>query len=598
MKAIIKSFLSWFLSTRSTIINLFLIGILFQTYLVCHKKFFYPLIKILFVALAAQLICGFVKTAGKQKFIIVIILFVIFLRLPFYFFPDGMITMSDNALEALQCQEIQKNNLVPFFLLEAIRHEGTWKYLGIAYLWDFFGENYLYYLFLQLVIFLYLMWLLYKIFKPLAEKKALLGLIFLNFVFIELLFDYSLSIRGATYLEMLMLLAFGFYVFDFEFVDKVKIFLSYYFVFFAIYIHPLAAFLAASFAFCTFIYSLKKRKFLFNFILTAAGFLAGCFHLFYYHFFFKAKPPLAELTEIVQLGPFSSLSLRSLVELAKSFIAIFWNIFRFQFYFPVNYYPKGNFGSVLSCLNQAVVYFSLIIFVVAIVLSFQKTLRLLLHNEDLNTQSWPFPFFLVLLFMVIIKLLLLRPFRPEPRHNFDLLLLIIFSYLFVFPLLRIKKFFSPKAVLSCLLLLAFASPHYISFLRMAHHKQGSYRALMRALEKNKVRYLTADFGIAYTIHFLSGGKILVSDSLGPLTVQNFWRYSPEMIKEVDQASVSEKAYLFEAEDTPSRPWHKSATIKIKSQVLESLKKDGLGYKTIKLTDYTLIIPKKKKTSGP
>jgi len=580
------------------IINLFLIGILFQVYLISQKKFFYPLIKILFVALAAQLIFLFVKTASKKKAIVVIVLFIIFLRLPFYFLANGMITMSDNALEALQCQEIQKNKLVPFFLFEAIRHEGTWKYLGIAYLWDFLGTSYLFYLFVQLIIFFYLLWLLYKIFEPLTEKRALFGLLFMNFVFVELLFDYSLSIRGAPYLEMLLLLVLGFYLFDFEFVDKVKIFLSYYFVFFAIYIHPLAAAFAASFAFCTFISALKKHKFFLNFALTAAGFLAGCFHLLYYHFFFKAKPPLNEIWEIVQLVPFPSISFRSLVELAKNFITIFRNIFCFQFYFPANYFPKVKPDPVLSFLNQAVVYFSLVIFAIAIILSIRKILRLLLKKEDFRAPSWPFLFFLALLLLVIAKLLFLRPFRPEPRHNFDLLFLIIFSYFFFCPLLRLKKFLSLKAVLSCLLLLAFASPHYISFLRMARHRQRSYASLMRVLDKNGVRYLAADFGIAYTVHFLSGRKILVSDSLGPLTMQNFWKYSPEMIARVDQAPLVEKAYLFEAENIPSKIGHKTGTAKIKNQVLLSLKKNDYGHKTIRLTDFTLIIPTKNKAPAP
>jgi hypothetical protein len=598
MKAIIRGFLGHFFTTRATIINLFFSGILFQVYLILQKRFFYPLIKVFFVALAAQLLAGFIQSSRKHKFIIVIVLFVIVLRLPFYFLPDGMLSWSDNALEALQCQNIQEYKLAPFFLLEAIRHEGTWKFLGIAYLWDFFGKNYLFYLVMQLVIFLYLMWLLYRIFEPLAEKKALFGLVLLNFVFIELLFNYSLSIEGAPYLEMLLFLVLGFYLFDFEFRDKVRIFLSYYFIFFAVYIHPLAAFFAASFALCTLIYSLKKHKAFLNIISAAAGILAGCFHLFYYYFFFKGKPPLAGIWESDRLLAFSSLSLQSLAEIPKKFWVVFGNIFRYQFFKPQNFFPEGNAGAVLSVLNQAVVYFSILVFIAAFILSVQKILRLLQKKEPLQPQTWPYLFFPILFLALASRWILLTPFRTGQRHNFDLLLLIIFSYFIVLSLLSIKKGGSLKAIVCGLLLLAFASPHYIAFLRMAHHKQDSYGSLMRALEKNRVRMLAGDFGIVYVVHFLSGRKILVSDSLGPLIMFNFWRYSPEMIKEVDNAPLPEKAYLFAAEDLPSVPWRKSATRESQNRLLQNLKKNGLEYKTIKLTDYTLVIPKQKRAPSP
>lgn len=271
------------------VLNLFLIGIFFQIYLLSQAKLFYNLLKILFTLEILLLLSALIKLSIKKKAIILVILLIVVLRLPFYLHSTGLITTSDNALEALQSLEMKESKIAPFFLLEATKH-GTLKYLLVAFIWDFLGTDYFYLVLVQLMIFIAFLYLVYEIFKPSIDPKTLfLFIFFMNFAFMEVMFNYSLSIRGGAYLEMLVLFLLGVYLFDFEFIHNTRILLAYYFIFFSIYLHPSALLLAFSFILCTFIYSLKSRRVIKNFALLLGGVMIGGSHLLYY-LFFKIKP--------------------------------------------------------------------------------------------------------------------------------------------------------------------------------------------------------------------------------------------------------------------------------------------------------------------
>jgi len=140
-------------------------------------------------------------------------------------------------------------------------------------------------------------------------------------------------------------------------------------------------------------------------------------------------------------------------------------------------------------------------------------------------------------------------------------------------------------------LLAMTAPHAIYFYKNAAAKETSYRELMAALNRNKVRVLAADFNIAYSAYYLSHRKILVSDSIGPFSVSNFY---PELRARVDGIPAEKKAYVFYSEAYPLRPWFQQATRFVRTRLLDSFRKDGIPWKAIKLKDYIVIIPSAKR----
>lgn len=583
---------NYLFSPKLLVFNLFLIGILFQIYLIAQAKFFYDLIKILFFAEIILLIVAFIRLSIKRKVVILIVLFIVVLRLPFYFYPDGLITTSDNALEALQCKEIQERKTAPFFLLESIKHNGTIKYLFVSFIWDFFGPNYLYFALFQLMLFIALLFLMYEIFKESINRNALFLFVLVNFAFIEVFFNYSLSLRAGSYLEMLLLFFLGVYLFDFKFLNKTNIFLAYYFIFFSLYIHPLALLFAFSYSVCTVLFALKNRKVKANFACLLGGLFAGCFHLLYY-IFFKAKPVVRGSWEALDFLSLSDLSPRLFVNLVHNFRIVFWNVFRFETSYLINFFDAGKIGHILSFLNKALIYFSLVIFILGFILVIRKLSRILLKKEKLLIKNWPYIFFLLLLVLFLAKHFLLSPYPPyEGRHNFDLIFLIIMSHLIVFSsFFKSKKMMKFKTITTLILLLLFTAPHYYYHLKMTRHKKSSYQEILGVLIKNRVRYLTTDFIIAYPIYFLSNRRILISDSLGPLTISNFY---PEMRKKVDNIPRSRKTYLFFSMAYPAKEWHKISTTIIKKRILNYLKEENIKYKTYKLKDYFLIIPSQAK----
>jgi hypothetical protein len=577
----------FFLSFRWLSIHFFLLVFLFQIFLLARWTFLYSLIRILFAGIALLAVAALIKRLIKEKPLVLCLFIIVLLRAPFYFHANGLLTTSDNATEALQCVEMQTEHTAPFFLLGQVKHMGTVKYLWIAFLNDFFGRGYLPFVLFQLVLFIAFLFAIREIFGPSIDGTVLLAFFFVNFAFIETVFDYSLSIRGAPYLDMIFFFVLGALLFDFTFESKGRLFLSYYFVFFSLYIQPLAALFVLSFLASALVFAVKRRRLLKNAVWLATGFLAALFHWIYY-LLFEAKPVSSGAWERIGVISLSQISARYLAGFPNNFWQTFKNIFGYEFTYFHGVVTGGKFKIILFYLNAAVIYLSLAVFVAGLIIVLTRILRLIRKKVGLQTGDWTFLFYFFLLGCILVKIFIFYPPHQEPRHNFDLVFLIIVSYLLVFSrLFRGTGIRSWKTVVVIILLLAMSIPHGYYFWRNARHKDASYAELMSALSKNRVKYLATDFTIAYCVYYFSQRKILVSDSIGPFTVTNFY---PEMRALVDKIPQDQKAYLFFSESYPARPWHKRATEVIKVRILDRLKKAGVAVRIVKLKDYTLIVP--------
>jgi hypothetical protein len=235
-----------------------------------------------------------------------------------------------------------------------------------------------------------------------------------------------------------------------------------------------------------------------------------------------------------------------------------------------------------------VIYLSLTVLAVALVMVLRKILRLLQKKDELQIKNWTDLFYFFLLGSVLVKIFLFYPPHQEPRHNFDLMFLVMASYLIVFSsLFKGTSVTSWRTIAAIVLLVALTVPHAYYFWENAQSKAASYRELMSALDKNNVRYLDADYIIAFCVYYFSQRKILVSDSLGPFSVKDFY---PELRARVDQIPQEKKAFLFFSESYPSRPWHKKATAVIQTRLLDRFKKAGIPVRVVRLKDYVLIVP--------
>jgi hypothetical protein len=392
---------------------------------------------------------------------------------------------------------------------------------------------------------------------------------------------------------MVLFILLGISLFDFDFKEKKRIFLSFYFLFWPIYLHPLTGLFAVAFIICTFVYALNRRRILQNILFLLGGFLASSYHLIYYALFFKAKPVHSGTWDKMSLAPLSSFSFRWVSDAFHNFQTIFRNIFSFEFSYLVRFFPRTGATSLLEILNQILIFLSLIIFIFGAIFSLIHVLRLSLKKEKLTARSWLPIFFLSLLLSFLGKLFFLSPSRVEPRHNFEVVLLIILSYMTAGSLFfKPKKWRALKAagVLAGLLLLS--SPNYLYFFKGAHHRHDSYAQLMSVLKKNGVRYLDTDFNIAYTVHFLSGRAILVSNKLGPLTLHIFF---PEMRAEVDQIPDFQKAFLLYSGKYLTRSERKGMSGFVRKRLFKRLKENKIPYKIIRMEDFSLVIPSAAET---
>lgn len=571
---------------RLIVAVLFLLTFLYPVYLLTRAEAFYFIFMALFVLLAALLAFAAVKGIARHPWLLAVVVLLVLVRLPFYLVHDGLITSSDDALEALQSREIQATHTAPFYLLEALHHQGTWKYLFVAYLWAFFGRGYVWVPLLQLMFFAAFLYLFFAAFKKSFAPAVLLLLCAAQFAFVEVLFDYSLAIRGGPYLEMIVLFLLGVALFDFDFRKLGRLSLAYFFMFWPVYLHPLAAVFAAAFAATAGILALGKRRLGPNLAALAAGGAAGLATPAAYLLLFKAKPGAVEGFETIKIGlP----GITAFAELGARLTAVFTSLFRNELSYFLQFFKEEGGGRVLSLVNWGVVGLSLAVLVAGLGLALRDVVAALRRKAAPPAARWADIFMLLLFAAFLAKALCLTPFREEPRHNFDLLILILLAYAKVLSrfagLFRRRTF---RTVAAAALLLALAAPHYAFFLKMARRKNAYYHRLMATLADKNVKYLTGDFGIVYIVHFLSDGRILVSDSIGPMTVPCFY---PGMRELVDRAPETERAvFIFSRKYTLSL-WRGWKTVPLRKKIDEDIRKRHLRYERIRTDDYLLLVPK-------
>jgi len=578
--------------SQLVIFNLFFMSMLFSVYLLTQFPIFYEIIKALFILEGILLIIQVSKIVRKQPIIILCILLVFAIRLPFLMHSDGLIITSDNALEALQVQDIQEKKTVPFFLFESSGHSGTYRYLFVAYFWDFFGKDYLYLVLFQLLMFLALLFILYEIFKPIVDEKILLLFFISSYAFIEVVFDYSLFLRGGRYLEMFLFFLLGVYLFDFTFKNKTRVFLSFYFLFFAIYLQPFGILFVVPFVLTALIYLIKKPYVLKNLAPMILGGCVGLYHLFYYKIVLEPPPlkggwfewKLISKSHLKSLKHFSMYCVKTI----KNVVDAFENVLGYQFQYSMDYFKGIRIMELsLTLVNRIFIYFSFFIFLVVLILVIKRLLSII--KSGLVKNDWLYIFFCFSFLSVIGKHLIIGRRLMAPRRNLDITFLIIISFLLFFSsFLKVKRLNSFKSLAVILLLFIFTIPHYHTFLKGVIFKERSYHEILTVLEENGVKYLTTDFIIAYPLYFLSDKEITVTASLGPLKI---WHFLPELRKTVDRLPIDEKAYLLFSDNTKRKRRHVQRTKVIRRELLRELRQKKIKFRICKLEYYTIIIPK-------
>ena len=584
--------------------DLFLLAFIFQVFLITRLAFLYDVLKALFVCLLLLLALAVVHLARKEKLFLLCLIFILVIRIPYYVHPNSLLFMSDNALEALQPLEIRDAKAAPFFLLDSSGHNGTLKYLCIAFIWDFLGVNYLTFLLFQLLIYMGFLYLIYDWLRRIFDEKVVLILAFVHFAFIEVLFDYSLFLRAAPYLEMLFFFVLGVRLFDFTFRDLRRVFLAVYFFMIAVYLHTLAIFLVIPFVLIAFLYALKGRAVLRWAGLFLAGLAAGQFHFAYYKFFYPPPPP-GGTWYTIHFFPMADFALKQIpayvAHLGRDFWITFHNLLSFEFSYHYKnwdsfefYFQSPAVKTFLFIVNRALVFLALVIFIVALVLVMVRLIRRRFFGTA--AKDWIYPFYVFLLLVFLGKLFVLSPApHYEPRHNMDLVFLLLMSCVIVASeFLRIRKLFSWKSLAVVALCLLFTAPHYFTFLRIAAFKHHSYQVLLPVIRAHGIKYLSTDFSVAYVIYFLSQRKVMVSDTIGDNSVEFFY---PQMRKEVDGVPAERQAYLFFSGWYPrSTGRHKTSLERIR-YIRHKLDSLGMNYKIIRLKYYLLIIPYQSRVYG-
>ncbi|MGQ9471712.1 MAG: hypothetical protein ACUVR0_08495 [Candidatus Aminicenantales bacterium] len=603
--------------SRQPLILLFLLTICFQLLLLTRIKFLYFVSFAFFYFLLLSLLKYLVDEISHRKNFLPLILvtFSLALRLPFLLSPRGLIFTSDNALDALQTEEIAAHHLPPFFLLGALQHMGTIKYMLASFLWKVFGSHYVLYSLTQVLMAAGMLFCFYLIFATPGRKPGLWQVLFLGigFSFIETWFDNSLSLRGGSEFEMAFFFFLGAALLARALHSPFSFFLVFFFSSFSVYLHPLGLSFVTALAGTSFIIFFIERD---TFVgrnrrgwhrpgwlsfLGASGALSGLLPLIYFQLFVP-KPPKTGGWEKLTISFPSQISFDLVKSLYMKTKVCFLNLFNFEFNYLLDFFKERETGTWFIFLNRLIIFFSLLIFLLAVIIAVSRAVQFCQQKRPAN-EAWPALFWLFLSLAFVAKTLLAEPALLEPRHNFDLLIAIIFAYFISLPPLhrffshQIASFLSLKQGLKkvgsaligagLLLFLCGTIPHYYFYLKMTRHKEAVYRELLTSLYKNRVRFLATDFIIAYPIYFLSGRKILVSDSLGPLTIRQFF---PRMREYVDKQPLQRKAFLFFAEEFPAQPWHKDATAVIKVRLFRDIQQAGLNYRRLKIKYFIIILP--------
>jgi hypothetical protein len=582
---------------RALVINFFMFVVLFQVFLISKFPPLYTLLKVLFLIEMGLLVWGFVEFARKTKGAILVVLLVVAIRIPFYLQGNGLMFTTDNALEAIQSLEMQQTHTAPVYLLSAIGHNGVLKHLMVAFVWDVLGTSYLTFVLFQTLIYLVFLYLLYAIGRRWYDERAVGLLILGQFAFIEVFFDYSLFLRAAPYFEMLVVFVLGVALFDFQFRHAWRNVGAMFFVMTAVYINPAAWFLVVPFVVTVLIQALVRRAPLRSWGYLAGGLLAGSGILFYRRFFLPA-PPFTKDWFRVRLLSLSDVTLARIPGLLTQFFKdaadSFHNLMAYEFRFSYYTSPYFKFDpeppafrSVLGGLASAAEFLAVAVFATAFVLVIR---RLWLGRKDgFRSLAWIYMFFVILFLGIAGRIILLSP-KPfvEPRHNLDLALLLIFSFFIVGDVL-IRRFRPTlgRGVVVVVLLLLLALPSGFYFLKTARFKSESYPQILTVLRDHGVRYLAADFTIAYALYFLSHQQIQVTDSIGPVIMDIV---KPEMRLRVDEIPDDRKAYLYMTTSYPRVNGIRVMGERSKYYVLTRLRSERIAFKIVNLGFYELIIP--------
>ena len=584
----LKAGLDRFLGKTPLVGVLFILTLLFQVYLVTKLPVFYPILKTVFLLLIVLVLRSLARMPRRElASALLILLVIVAFRIPFYAHADGMMFTSDNALEALQPLEIQDSKRVPLYLLDSAGHNGTLKYLLVAFVWDFFGKDYLTFVLFQLMIFCGVCRLLFSVFRTLVHPRVLVLFLLSSFMFIEVIFDYSLFLRAAPYLETIFFVLLGISVFDWDFRRTGRLFLTAYFFLFAIYLHPLGVFFVVPFIVGALILAAIRGRFLPVLGFLAAGALAGAFPMLFFKLFGPPPQDPGAWFQIVFLNP-ADLTLARIPGLVGGLVRDFRKIFNGLFNFELTYalqFFKGQEGlkNLAIVINRVLVGTSFAVLLGGLAISVRRLIA------RPRTWTWSPLYFVLLTGTILGKLVLLSP-HPliEPRHNLDLAFLVILAFLFVSSeVVKIKRLISVKSAGILLLLLVFAAPHYVLLLKMTRFKEHSYAEIMGVLREHRIKVLNTDFIIAYPIYFFSDRRIYVTDVIGPLTIRFFY---PRLRKDVEKVSWKKMAYLFFGDAHYRESWHVEWTDFIWIRLLHRLEIEKVAHRIIKLDYYTIVIP--------
>jgi len=581
---------------RLLAVDLFVLSVLFQVFLVTRLAVLYHVLKAVFFTLLLLLALGLIRLARREKLLLLGLVALVAVRLPYYAHPTSLLFSSDNALEALQPLEIQDAKAAPFFLLDSSGHNGTLKYLCVAFLWDVLGTDFLTFLLFQLLIYGGFLVLLYDLLRRIFDERTVLLLVLTQFAFIEVLFDYSLFLRAAPYLEMLFFFVLGLRLFDFTFRDPRRVFAAVYFFMIAFYLHSLAVFLIVPGVLTAVLYAAKGRSLLRAVAGILAGAVAGLGHLFYYKLFYPPPPPSTWYK--IHFFPLADFSLERLpaylAQIGRDFWISFHHILSYEFTYNYGkwdgfdfYFSSRPVKTLLYALDRTFLYLALAVLAAALVLAAARIVRRRVFETA--ARDWIYPFLWLLVLVLIGKFFILSP-SPyyEPRHNIDLAFLLVLAFVIVGDaVLKAPKVLSAKSLAVIGLSTLFAAPHYFTFLKVAAFKQRSYEILMPALEANGIRYLNTDFSLAYIIHFLSGRKIKVTDSVGPTTIDFFYYWMREELEAVPEERM---AYIFLTDKYPWEEYLLDDTRRRMNGVLTRLKDRGIPYRIYDLKWYLLVVP--------
>jgi len=541
------------------------------------------------------------RALRRDKLMSFVVLAVILVRLPFLAMPSGLMGNSDNAVEAIQSLQIRDTHLVPPYLLGTVTQHGVFRHLLIAFLWDVIGPGYLSFVLVQMLLYLAFLALLYVIGGRFFGRKTLAVLLTAHFAFIEVLFDFSLFLRGGTYLEVLVFALLGMALFDFDLRDRGRTLLAAFFLAFSVGINPFGLFLVLPFAAAILLLRAGGRGLWASLPRLAAG-AAGGAVLLAARLLLPAPAVDTGNWFQIQILPLARLRPDRWPELIgpwwRSLRACFRNVLGFEFRYAADIAPRFSFRPEPESLRRGLaVGHDILSALLAIVLAAGIVLAVLRLRRAVRASrtggakpAWIEPFFLLLTgsFAGRVLLLLPRPFA-EPRHNLDLALLLVLASFFVLEaLFRLRPPSRPAAAAIVLALLVLAWPQIHYFHKSARFKALSYARILPVLKARGVTDVATDYGLAHCLYVLSDRTIRASDSIGPVSVRFFL---PELVRAVDALPPEGKAYVLYTPLFPQTEVMKARTPLIREKILSDLRARGVPFRIADLKYYEIVIPR-------